>query len=143
MTAAADGPSDDIIALERGALDRWGKGDPQGFIELFAPEITYFDPTLETRIRGDAQMKAYFAPIIGKVKVDRYDMIDPAVQRHGNTALLTFNLVSYQTQADGEEKAISRWNSTEVYARLNGVWRIIHSHWSYIKPELKHAAPLG
>ena len=40
-------PSDDfqpdtIVALERGALDRWGKGDPQGFFDIMATGQTYF-----------------------------------------------------------------------------------------------------
>ena len=27
-----------IITLERGAMDRWAKGDPSGFLELMAPD---------------------------------------------------------------------------------------------------------
>src|SRR5207237_2413765 len=39
--------ADTIIALERAALDRWGRGDPQGYIDTFAADITYFDPFTE------------------------------------------------------------------------------------------------
>jgi uncharacterized protein (TIGR02246 family) len=126
-----------IIAMERAALDRWGKGDPQGYVEIMAPEITYFDPMQEKRIDGLDAMKQMLAPIAGKVSVSRYDMINARVQQHGPVALLTFNLISYQKQPDGTERAVARWNSTETYARVDGQWRIIHSHWSYIKPELK------
>ena len=126
-----------IIALERGALDRWGKGDPQGYIEIYAPEITYFDPNQEKRIDGLDAMKTMLAPIAGKVAFSRFDMIDPKVQVHGDVALLTFNLVSYRKMPDGGEQTAARWNSTETYGRVDGQWRIIHSHWSYIKPELK------
>ena len=77
------------------------------------------------------------APFTGKVSVSRYDMINPRVQQHGSVALLTFNLISYQRQPDGSERAVARWNSTETYTRVDGQWRIIHSHWSYIRPELK------
>lgn len=73
----------------------------------------------------------------GKIKVDRYDMVSPMVQQHGDAALLTFNLVSYRRRADGTEHAIAHWNSAEVYARVDAGWRIIHSHWSFVKPELK------
>lgn len=41
---AADFKPETIIALERAALDRWGKGDPKGFLETYAPDVTYFDP---------------------------------------------------------------------------------------------------
>jgi ketosteroid isomerase-like protein len=123
--------------MERAALDRWGKGDPQGYVEIFAPEITYFDPMQEGRIDGIDAMKQMLAPIAGKITVSRFDMINPRVQKHGDVALLTFNLIRYQKQADGTDRAVARWNSTETYARVGGQWRIIHRHWSYIKPELK------
>lgn len=38
-----------IIDLERGALDRWGRGDPSGFLEISAPDVVYFDPFLKER----------------------------------------------------------------------------------------------
>jgi hypothetical protein len=44
----------------------------------------------------------------------RYDMIDPQVQRHGDVALLTFNLVNYGKLPDAPERVLARWNSTEV-----------------------------
>src|SRR5436189_4106612 len=87
-----------IIALERGALDRWGKGDPQGYLEIYAPELTYFDPLQEKRIDGLDAMKEMIAPYTGKIRVDRFDMIDPKVQHHGDIAVLTFNLLSHRTQ---------------------------------------------
>jgi ketosteroid isomerase-like protein len=126
-----------VIALERGALDRWGKGDPQGYLEIYAPELTYFDPVQDTRIDGLDAMKAMIAPFTGKIRVDRFDMIGPKVQQHGDVAVLTFNLLSHRTQPDGKDAVIARWNSTSVYRRMNGTWKVIHSHWSYIKPELK------
>jgi ketosteroid isomerase-like protein len=128
---------DTIIALERGALDRWGKGDPQGFFDIMASDQTYFDPTTARRIDGQDALKELFAPFTGKIKIERIEMIDPKVQRSGNLAVLTFNLVSYGAQLDGGPKATVRWNSTEVYQRLNGSWKIVHSHWSYVKPVLK------
>jgi len=126
-----------IIALERGALDRWGKGDPQGYLEIYAPELTYFDPLQEKRIDGLDAMKEMIAPYIGKIRVDRFDMIDPKVQHHGDIAVLTFNLLSHRTQPDGRDAIVARWNATAVYRAMEGTWKSIHVHWSYIKPELK------
>jgi len=126
-----------IIAMERAALDRWGAGDPQGYLEIMAPEVTYFDPVQERRVDGLPAMTALLVSWTGKIKVDHYDMVSPMVQQHGDVALLTFNLVSYRRRADGTEHAIAHWNSTEVYARVNGTWRIVHSHWSFVKPDLK------
>jgi len=134
----------EIVALERAALDRWITLDPQGYLDLFAPEVTYFDPQREARIDGLEAMTTLLAPI-KNVKVPftkpRYDMIGPRLQPHGDVALLTFNLVSYGTLPGKGEMVLAHWNSTEVYARLDGKWKIIHSHWSFTKPELK--APPG
>jgi ketosteroid isomerase-like protein len=143
MAAFCAGQSDDfrpetIIALERAALDRHGNGDPQGYLETYAPDVTYFDQTREKRVDGLGAMKELLIPITGKIKVDHYEMIGPKVQRRGDVAVLTFNLVSYGKRPDGGS-VIVRWNSTEVYARIEGKWKIIHSHWSYTKPELKPA----
>ena len=71
------------------------------------------------------------------IKDRRYEMIAPKVQHHGDIALLTFNLINYGKLADRPEAVPTRWNSTEVYSRIAGKWRIVHSHWSYTKAELK------
>jgi hypothetical protein len=115
-----------IIALERAALDRWGKGDPSGFIEICAPEVVYFDPSLERRIDGLEALRAYYEALRGKVSVERYEWLNPLVQVEGDVAVLTFNHVSY-----GGNEDVHRWNCTEVYRRTDEGWRIIQTHWSY------------
>jgi len=130
---------DELVALERSALDRWIRLDPQGYLDLQAPEVTYFDPFTERRVDGLDAMQLRLAPM-KKMKPPftdpRYDMIDPKVQLE-DVALLTFNLVNYGKLPDAPERVLARWNSTEVYSRIGGTRKIIHSHWSYIQPELK------
>jgi uncharacterized protein (TIGR02246 family) len=128
-----------IIALERATLNRWGKGDPQGFLEVYSPDVTYFDPFQDKRVDGHDAMTALLVPLTGKIQIDRYDMISPDVKGHGDVAVLTYNLVSYLKQPDGSEKVAARWNCTEVYRQTDGKWKIIHNHWSLTKPELKQA----
>jgi ketosteroid isomerase-like protein len=130
----------ELAALERSALDRWITVDPQGYLDLYAPEVTYFDPFTDRRVDGLTAMEARLAPMRGMkspIKDPRYEISGPKVQRHGDVALLTFNLVNYGKVGDRPEGVLARWNSTEVYARRNGTWKIIHSHWSYTKPEIK------
>jgi ketosteroid isomerase-like protein len=131
---------EELVALERSALDRWVRVDPQGYLDLYAPEVTYFDPYTERRVDGLAAMEAYLAPMRGMkspITDVRSEIRGPKVQRHGNVALLTFHLVSHGRVGNGAERVLARWNSTEVYGRTNGTWKIIHSHWSYTKPEIK------
>ena len=128
-TSAAEADQDTVVAHERAALDRWGKGDPNGFLETYAPEITYFDPGIERRIDGHSAMTEYLLPFTGKIKVARYEMIGTKVQRHGDVALLTYNLRSEAVKPDGKTVTV-RWNSTSVYARTGNAWKVVHSHWS-------------
>ena len=132
---------DQIIALERGALDRWGKGDVHGFFEIMADDITYFDPNLEGRLDGIAAIRKYIEPFQGKIKIDRYEMVNPKVQASGDVAILTFNVVNYRRQPDGSEVVANRWNSTEAYRRVNGAWKIAHSHWSNVRPAPARTSP--
>lgn len=127
----------DVIATERASLERWAKGDPGGFLSAYAPEITYFSPTEERLVDGLPAMTALLAPIRGKIKIDRWEMLDPKVQRHGEVAVLTYRIVNYQKQQDGSERPTTRWNSTAVFRRIDGRWREIHSHFSYTRPQLK------
>jgi ketosteroid isomerase-like protein len=119
-----------IIATERIALDRWGKGDPWGFIEVSAREVTYFDTGTAQRIDGIESLRQLYASREGKIKIERYEMLNPKVQIHGDTAVLTFNLVDHIRSPEGSLKK-TYWNATEVYCRIDGRWRIIHTHWSY------------
>jgi ketosteroid isomerase-like protein len=130
---------DVILQLERGALDRWGRGDPGGFLESYADDVTYFDPLTSARIDGRAAMEEYYRPWIGKIHIDRYEVLNPHVIIDGNMALLTYNLVNYISDADGVESVGSCWNSTAVYRRHGERWTSIHSHWSFTR----HAAFQG
>jgi ketosteroid isomerase-like protein len=128
-----DDDAHDIIATERGALDRWGRGEPQGYLDIYAPEITYFDPIQHRRLDGIEAMKELLLPLTGKIKVDRYEMIGTKVQQYGDVAVLSYNLDSHFTSPDGKP-AVAQWNSTVVYVRQDGGWRSVHSHWSYVRP---------
>lgn len=126
-----------VIAIERASLERWAKGDPGGFLSHYAADVTYFDPSQERRIDGLQAMTAYLTPLRGKISIDRFEVLDPKVQRYGDTAVLTYNIVNYQRQPDGTERVTVRWNSTAVFQRIDGAWKTIHSHFSFTKPELK------
>jgi ketosteroid isomerase-like protein len=128
--------AEQILMLERGALDRWGKGDPGGFLESYAADITYFDPVTATRIDGHQAMVNHYVPWVGKIQIARYEMLNPHVVVAGNMALLTYNLVNYIRDAQGIESVGSRWNSTTVYQHRDRAWKAIHSHWSFTR----HAA---
>jgi ketosteroid isomerase-like protein len=129
-TPPADRDAQAILAVERGAFERWAKGDLNGFLEASDPEVDYFDPFLESRLDGLAALRALYDPMQGKAHVERWEMLNPRVIVSGDMGVLTFNFVSYSAGPT------VRWNTTEVYRRSNGQWKILHTHWSLTKPQL-------
>lgn len=129
----------EVIAVERTSLERWAKGDPGGFLGNYAADVTYFDPSQERRIDGLPAMTAYLTPLRGKISIDRFEMQNAKVQRHGDVAVLTYQIVNYRRQPDGTEQTATRWNSTAVFQRDGGRWREIHSHFSFTRPEVKQS----
>ncbi len=125
--------ADEIMALEWAALDRWYRGDPKPFLKNCATSVTYFDPSVPQVINGYQALEKHLLPITGKVVVDHFEIVNPMVQLHGDAAVLTFNLVVYIPQEDGTETPMYKWNATEVYARSEGSWKVVHSNWSYAK----------
>jgi len=125
--------ADQILTLERAALDRWGQGDPDGFLHLYASDISYFDPATSMRIDGHGAMTDYYRPWTGKIEILRYELLNPQVTVDGDMALLTYNLVNYIRESNGIEAVGSRWNSTTVYQRRGDAWKAIHSHWSFTR----------
>ena len=110
--------AEQLVSLEREALDRWGRGDPGGFLELYAAGVTYFDPLTPARLDGHQAMADYYGPWTGTICIPRY-------------ALLTYNLVNYVCDEHGNESVGTRWNSTTVFQRQGDAWKTIHSHWSF------------
>jgi len=130
MAGVEIGITEKIVELERAGLDRWSRGDPDGFLEISAPDLSYFDPFTERRLDGLAALRTLYDQIRGKVHIDRFEIIDPRVQVVGNVAVLTFRFESH-----GSEGSM-HWNTTEVYQQTEAGWRIIHTHWAFHQPRL-------
>jgi ketosteroid isomerase-like protein len=122
----------EVLKLEASAMDRWRKGDPWGFIEISAPDVTYFDTGTPQRINGREALRAEYAKREGKISYDVMDFIDPRVQVCGEVAVLTYRFLSTWLNPDQSISHRKPWNCTEVFARMGGQWKIIHTHWSFI-----------
>lgn len=122
--------ADTILALERSALDRWSHGDPLGFPEIQAPDITYFDDiAAHSRIDGLEAMREYMTALVGQIPEHRYEVVDPKVQLYGNVGILTLRYHTF----DAEGAPLTPWKATSVYRRMGDTWRCVHAHWSIVK----------
>lgn len=123
-----------ILTLERGALERWNRGDVDGCLEIYADDVTYFDPITAQRLDGRAAVEKYFRAFFeGKLDITRYELLGPQVIVDGDLAVLTYNLENYVRAVDGTEKNGTPWNSTQVYRRIAGRWRVVHAHWAFTR----------
>ena len=130
MAKVETGIADHILGLERAALERWGRGDPDGFLEITADDVSYFDPFIERRLDGIDALRSWYDQIRGNVGIDHFEIIDPRLQVNDNLAVLTFQFASQGTEGS------MRWNTTEVYRLTAAGWRIVHTHWAFHQPRL-------
>jgi hypothetical protein len=127
---------DAIIGQERQALDQWAQGNPLGYLEVQAEDVTYFDDIgAHARVEGLEAMRAYLTSLKGRIPPHRYEIRDPKVQLHGDIGILTLRYEAHG--ADGNP--LSRWKATSVYRRTNDQWRIVHAHWSLVKDDAGRA----
>ena len=120
-------PAQEILALERQAMDGWLKGDPGPQLAISDPQITYYHDVFDKRVEGLPALKALYEPYRGTPLFDRYEILSPKFQVADNVVVLTYQLAQHQGSA------VSYWNGTEVYWRTKDGWRILHSHWSAAK----------
>jgi len=113
-------------------MERWRNGDPWGFVELSAGDITYVDPGLASPITGLEQYKAYMQQVQGKIHYQGSEFIMPKVVILGDAAVLSYNYRSSELTPEGTVRNQTPWNATEVYFRRDGQWKIVHTHWSFI-----------
>ena len=125
-----ENPESAILDQERRALDRWSQGDPLGYVDGGADDITYFDDIgAHRRVDGIDAVREYLASLEGEIPPHEYEMLDPKVQIYGDTGILTMR---YQaTMADGQPGP--PWKATSVYRRTAGEWRMVHANWSLVK----------
>ncbi len=128
---------DSILSLEKAAMERWRSGDPMGFVALSSEDICYVDPGLTKPIIGLEDYTKYMKQVEGKIHYQRSEFIDPEVNVVGDAAVLTYNYRSTMLTPAGDITSQTPWNCTEVYFKRDGEWRIVHSHWSF----LKHRVP--
>ena len=122
----------EVMALEAAAMERWRKGDPWGFIEISAPDVTYFDTGTPQRLNGLEALRSEYERREGKIHYDVMEFIEPRVQVYGTLAVLFYRFFSTQLNPDGSISSRTPWNCTEVYLRDSDQWRIGHTHWSLI-----------
>jgi hypothetical protein len=122
-------PAQELLALERQAMDGWLKGNPDPQLAVSDPQITYIHEIVGKRIEGLQALTELYARYRGTPLFDSYEILYPRVQVAGEAAVLTYQLAQHRGSTT------NYWNATQVYSRKKEGWRLIHSHWSAAKAQ--------
>jgi uncharacterized protein (TIGR02246 family) len=123
-----------LIKSELSINERWNKGDVDGALEVYADDVTYFDPMTEKTLVGKKEVEAYFRNFFeGKLNIHRNDFLNERVivSENGDMAVITYNLNNFMLDEEGNEQPGAKWNSTQVYRLIDGVWKVVHVNWSF------------
>lgn len=122
--------ADEIIGLEKEALDKYFRGDMTGYLDLWSKKnFTYFDANTRERTDTYEEVADFLTNVIGKkMHADTYDFHAPRVQFGEDMAVLT-----YQLHADTSLIEM-HYNVIEIFQKEDGVWKVIHSTWDLITP---------
>ncbi len=122
--------ADELIAMEKDALDKYFNGDMSGYLELWSKEnFTYFDANCKERADTYEEIEHFLTQVIGKrMHADSYDFHAPRVQFGMDMAVLTYQLHADTTLIE------MHYNVIEVFQKEAGAWKVIHSTWDLITP---------
>ncbi|MCR5537118.1 MAG: nuclear transport factor 2 family protein [Succinivibrio sp.] len=122
--------AEEIIALEKEALDRYFRGYMSGYLELWSKDdFTYFDANTRERTDTYEEVAAFLNNVIGtRMHADSYDFHAPRVQFGKDMAVLT-----YQLHADTSLIEM-HYNVIEIFKKEHDSWQVIHSTWDLITP---------
>ena len=130
MTMDQSNAEEAILAQERDALERWSAGDPEGYVQSAAADMTYVDFIgAHLRLDGIQAVRDYLAGLKGAFPAHTYEIVDPRVQVYGDVGILTQHY--YPTSLEGEAMGPSK--ATCVYRWIDGTWKMVHAHWSVIE----------
>ena len=122
---------EELLAQEKAVLDPYfGESDPSSYVAMYADRVTYFDVWSQVKLEDDAA-RDHLLAFKGEIPPFNYEILNPAVQLMGDTAIFTFQ-VDMIDPAAGERFAL--WNTTEVHCRADDEWELVHAHWSFAVP---------
>ena len=97
---------------------------------IIHPECTMFVPDFPNRLDGKDKIYKYMdAGTSGSGSWIMADMANEKVQVFGNTAILSYNFMGMEKDAEGKVKPILA-KSTRVYVKEGGRWMLVHANYA-------------
>jgi ketosteroid isomerase-like protein len=121
-----------LIEFEKAIQWQWSMGDPTGYMDVLAEDVTYFDPIAEYLVVGREALLEHWKRISGDPQITRQEYLNEVAHPNekGDEVVLAYNFNTYQQDDNGEEKLFLSWNISIVFRKIDGKWLIVHGHWS-------------
>lgn len=120
-----------LVEFEKSIQWQWSSGDPTGYMDALAEDITYVDTLAERFIVGRDAVRAHFKRIHSDAGIIRQEYLDeiarPISDREG---LLVFTFNTYQRGENGEEQLFLSWNMSLIFRKEGDGWLMTHGHLS-------------
>ncbi|MEU5155398.1 SgcJ/EcaC family oxidoreductase [Glycomyces sp. NPDC021274] len=126
---------DEVEALkefEKEIQWRWSSGDPTGYMDALAEDVTYFDPLTEYVVVGRGAVREHFKRIhTGPAGITRQEYSNEIARALSDSeVLLVFNFTTYRQDDNGEEQEFLTWNMSLIFRKTDGEWLLTHGHLS-------------
>ncbi|MFD5483485.1 YybH family protein [Streptomyces hawaiiensis] len=126
---------EELVEFEKAIQWQWSSGDPTGYMDALAEDVTYVDPLAECVLFGRAAVREHFKRIHGDAGITRQEYLNEVARPLGDDeVLLAFTFNTYQQDDNGEEKLFLSWNMSLIFRKTDGEWLMTHGHLS-----LRHA----
>jgi ketosteroid isomerase-like protein len=107
----------------------FAENNVEQYFNFIDDEITVITPGNPYRVEGliDDREEFEFGLSTGRSKVGFFQMMQPLIRVIGDTAIVTYFTRGYYGIANTE---VLYFKETDVLARQNGNWKIVHIHLS-------------
>lgn len=120
-----------LIEFEKSIQWRWSSGDPTGYMDALAEDVTYVDPLAEDLLVGRDAVREHFQRIHGEAGITRQEYLNEHARLiSADEGLLIFTFNTYQQDENGKERLFLSWNMTLIFRKTSSSWLMTHGHLS-------------
>lgn len=129
------GPAGDVIAIHR-LIHRYARAVNTVDLKLLgeiwshSPEVSFIYPLGEERGLDAIERNVFEKVMGGAFSARDLQMHDLLVHVNGNSAWSEFHWVFHATMRKDGKGVITHGVETQIYRREEGMWRIVHVHYS-------------
>lgn len=111
--------------------DRWSQGDPMGFLESAAQDITWMDDLMApTPVVGYDALEEYLAMFKGQIPPHEKKLFNFLFQYYDDMVIVTYH---YQGFLDGD--TLPSWKVSSVFRYADADWLSVHENWTEVEQE--------